>query len=104
MDKIDFDRLSVLDVISIASQHDSCIVFPTHDHAIALWPTIRQAMFDRHDRERVKPSKTALFMYRTRTTLRLWVPYERQPTQVMDYPEQRAKLLLLSPYARREAW
>jgi hypothetical protein len=103
LDKIEHHRLGVLDIISIASQQNACIVYPTHGHALAHWPIVREAMFDRHDRERVKPSRTSLLMWRTKTLLRLWVPYEREPTRAMDWEHLRAGFTLISPYDRTHA-
>lgn len=102
-DKIEHARVGVMDVVSLAAQHDTCVVFPTHQHAIDLWPRYRQAVIDRHGRPYVKPTKTAIYMGRTGTTLRLWIPYDREPTQPMDYEVNRRNFILVSPFSRREA-
>lgn len=92
-----------MDVVSIASQMNACVVFPTHDHAIHYWPRYKRAIQDQHEYRRVKTSRTSLYMFRTHTLLRMWIPYEREPTRAMDYEVFRNKFVLLSPYGRREA-
>lgn len=93
-------RVGVLDVIGSASLQNTCLVLPTLEHAIALWPKYREAAEAVH-KGRVKKTKTAVYMYRTRTTLRLWVPYSREPTMPLDVELWRRGFYFMTPY---NAW
>jgi len=73
---------SLSDVLAIGVLHDSCVVMPTHMHALYWWPTITQ-MFE--DRQPCQITKTAVYGQKTNTFVRLWVPYEHAPVQPMDF-------------------
>lgn len=75
---------SMLDVLAFATNRDTCVVLPTLDHAVFWWPRISD-MLDAYQPGLVNKSKTARFLQGTNTILRLWVPYEREPTQPMDF-------------------
>jgi hypothetical protein len=98
------DHLSVLDIVSIASQVSHvCLVLPTLDHATALWPVFLGAIRDRHGGKLfMKTSKTSTFMFATQTVLRLWVPYEREPTMWMDWHHERSQFITVSVYSRKD--
>lgn len=105
------ERAGVMDVISISAQHDTCLVLPTLRHAIALWPRYFTAVEDRHvwaiggghrPFKATQRTKTAIVMTDTKTALRLWVPYQRDPTMPMDWEINRRHYILISPYSRRD--
>jgi hypothetical protein len=97
------EKAGVLDVISISTQGRACLVLPTLQHAIALWPKYTEALEERYGEGRIRRTKTARIMPLSRgATLRLWVPYERDPTMPMDYWELRSGWQMVSPYLARD--
>lgn len=92
----------VLDVISYATQQRICLVLPTLLHAIELWPRYTDALEERAGTTIIKRTKTARIVVGTPGILRLWVPYEREPTQPMDFHQVRAGWDFISPYYRRD--
>lgn len=70
------------DVLSIGTQRDSCVVLPTLNHAAYWWPRIHD-MFA--DRQRVMRVKTGLVLQQSHMIIRLWVPYNLDPTAPMDF-------------------
>lgn len=78
----------VMDVVSAANEQNAVLVLPTLRHAIALWPRYREAFKDRHG-PLARMTKTAVALGTTGTTLRLWVPYARDPSMPMDHPLYR---------------
>jgi hypothetical protein len=93
------ERVSVLDTVSLSAQHDTVVVLPTHRHAIALWPEYIRAIRERHD-EAVTNTRTAIIMHRTRTVLRLWIPYNRDPSMPMDVERERRDFVMVTPYLK----
>jgi len=79
----------ILDVISIGSQRDCAVVFPTLNHALAWWPILRTAFIEYHGQGNIHGTKTAIVSIATNTAVRLWVPYAREPTLPMDYHVDR---------------
>lgn len=90
------ERVGYADLASISAQRNTCLVLPTLSHAIALWPLYREYVQSKH--KYTHSARTGLAMQDTRTMLRLWVPYEREPTQPMDNPYWRRDFYLVSPY------
>lgn len=76
---------SFLDVVSIFSLRDSCVIMPTLDTAIYWWPKIIEYVKMAHGEPYVVSTKTGVVSRRTKTALRLWVPYHRDPTMPMDF-------------------
>ncbi len=93
-------RIGVMDVVSISALWDTCLVLPTLRHAAALWPNYQKLVTELHDK--AKGTKTAVAMLDTHTVLRLWVPYTREPTMVMDEEPQRKGFELVTPYGKGE--
>lgn len=93
------ERTGVLDVVSISAQRYTCLVLPTLEHAISLWPYYQWAVTDAHPNHYHK-TKTAIGMTDTKTILRLWVPYTLQPTMPMDWDHFRKDFYLVSPYGK----
>ena len=88
-----------MDVVSIASHRNTCLVLPTLGHAVALWPRYRALVHSKM--EYLASTKTLLLLRDTHTVLRLWVPYEREPTMPMDQPVARHGFKFVSPYGGR---
>ncbi len=75
-----------LDIVSYFSQRDCCVVMPSLKHAIYFWPQITEYIKLRHGGDKyVVNTRTAVVSRRTQTALRLWVPYEPDPTMPMDF-------------------
>lgn len=72
-------RLSVLDVISEASQEDIVLVFSTHKAALWWWPKIMQAMKDTHGEDWITTTKSTIVSKRTQTMIRRWIAVEDLP-------------------------
>lgn len=88
----------VLDVVSYATQQRICLVLPTLWHAVELWPKYTDALEERCGVDRIRRTKTARVVLGTPGILRLWVPYERSPTQPMDFRSIRDGWDFISPY------
>lgn len=99
------ERAGLLDVRSSAWQQHTCLVLPTLGHALDLWPLYVAVTARGHSG--TQTTKTILIMRDTHTYLRLWVPYEREPTQPMDWEKSNGKLHeyhFVSPYGGRIQW
>ena len=75
-----------LDLVSYTAHGDTCLVLPTLGHAVAIWPVVRTMFRERHDERDLALTKASIVCKDTQTVMRLWVPYERDPTMQMDYP------------------
>jgi hypothetical protein len=71
------------DVRSLSALRDSCVVLPSLDHALWWWLEIK-VMIDDAEPDCLH-TKTAIIRRRSGTALRLWVPYEPEPTFPMDF-------------------
>lgn len=91
------EQIGFVDLASISAQRDTCLVLPTLSHAFWLWLYYREFVAERHLGHFYK-SKTSLVMQDTHTILRLWVPYEREPTMPMDWEPFRRDFYMTSPY------
>ena len=91
---------SFLEVYSSVSYKDTCVVLPTLDHALVYWPIYRTMFQELHDIDMVGTTRTAIISRRTHTALRLWVPFQRDPTMPMDFHEDqfRWRCDYMSPY------
>ena len=76
------DYAGMTDVLSHSAIRDSCVVLPSLWRAVELWPKI-QAMI--HANQPIVRTKTSIQMTKTRTVLRLWVPFSLSPTQPFDF-------------------
>jgi hypothetical protein len=99
----------VLDVVSMVNNHDTAFVLPTLQH-IDLWRVVRTAVNEIHGKDCVTNTKTACVLRCNHKALRLWVPYEPDPTMPMDF---RHKFVFFCDYVspfyypnelRRLAW
>lgn len=93
------DYAGFMDVLSLSAQQDTCLVLPSLRHAIELWPKYREALTEVHN-GRLHRTKTGVALFKTKTLLRLWVPYERDPTMPMDWPRLREDFAIITPYPR----
>jgi hypothetical protein len=96
---------SMLDVLSAGTRRDSCVVLPTHDHAVQWWTRIID-MFEDSQSGMIMRTKTAIILKGSQTAVRLWVPYEPDPTQPMDFVHEfvfRCDYLLLYGLVDRRA-
>ena len=98
------ERVGVIDILSISALRDTCVVLPTLKHAIALWPKYRKVIQESHGERNVVLTKTSVVMARTKTALRLWVPYSRDPTMPLDWVQNRRGFELITPYSKRDAF
>lgn len=92
------NNVSILDVISISAQRDAIVVLPTLRHAIHWWPRIIVAAKDKHGSKAIT-TRTAIVFHDTKTLVRLWVPYGREPTMPMDIARDRPGRELLNLYS-----
>jgi hypothetical protein len=86
------ERTGFWDVMSHASQHDTCVVFPTSEHAIALWPDYVLFAQDRFDH--IVNTRIRVVLRDTHTVMRWWVPG-------MDLDREYT---FVSPYGRSALW
>ena|SRR5215831_18914739 len=86
----------VMDVVSEVSQRDVCLVFPTLPSALAQWPTFISVLSEKHASGCVAKTRTAIVTRCNHRALRLWVPYEPEPTMPMD--SSRRGFHLMSTY------
>lgn len=91
------EQVGFCDLASISAQRDTCLVLPTLSHAFWLWLYYREFCCEYHNP--FYKTKTGVAFQDTRTQLRLWVPYEREPTMVMDFVDLRRDYYLVSPYS-----
>jgi hypothetical protein len=94
MDKVEY--IGFMDLRSHAALHDTCLVLPSLNHAFHLWLYYREFAVEGH--KSFYKTKTGVALRDTRTQLRLWVPYEREPTMPMDHERFRKGFVLVSPY------
>lgn len=80
--------IGYLDVYSHAIRRDTCIVFPNLDIAIPTWLILRTMMAEKLTVGNVTITKTSVVDRFHHTALRMWVPYEADPTQPMDFPHK----------------
>ena len=78
--------LGIHDVITMAGHRDTAYVLPTLPHALQWWRIVRTAMEESHGRACVTHTKTACVTRCNHRALKLWVPYEPDPTEPMDFP------------------
>jgi hypothetical protein len=92
--------VTISETISLLASGDVCVVFPTFNYALAKWPEYVQALQVLHGSEHIVVTKTAATSRKTKTTLRLWVPYATDPTMPMDFIQvrKRKKFTYVSPY------
>ena len=76
---------SFLDVLTMGNAHDVAVVLPTLPHAIHWWPRVTHMFKDYHGFDYLHVSKTGIVSFRSRTIIRLWVPYAPDPTMPMDF-------------------
>lgn len=74
----------MLDILAYGTNHDSCVVLPTLDHAVYWWPRIQQMFMERKNQHPIQ-TKTAIVLRGSRTAVRLLVPYEREPTMATEF-------------------
>lgn len=84
------------DVLTVGSQRDACVVLPNLQSALHWWPKIVTMFEEAHGPDNLRRTKTAIVM--RRTVVRLWVPYEKEPTMPMDTPEHRMGFEMLNLY------
>jgi len=100
---VKIERVGFLDLAAISAQQNTCLVLPTLRHANSLWIRYREFVAERHTN--VERTKTILIMRDSHTYLRLWVPYEREPTSPMDWEMKRNPYglgyVFVSPYGGR---
>lgn len=94
--------VSIEDCLSIAAQQDCVFILPTLPHAIVLWKSMLDAAVDRYTEEELHRAKTHIFFRPTGKVMRLWVPYEREPTMYMDSERWRKERAwyYMTPYHR----
>lgn len=101
-----YPNVTIEDVKTYGLQRDVCVVLPTLDHAVFWWSRIILMMEDAQPN--ILRTKTALVLRRTQTAIRLWVPYELEPTQPFDHRGewiyQFDYLLLYGLYRGRLKW
>lgn len=94
-------RAGMQDILSYGSSEDTCLVLPTLRHAVAIWPDVIAMFKDRHSD--IVTTRTALISRSSRTFLRLWVPYDREPTMPADTSRWRTQGIYVDQY-RRLRW
>jgi len=99
MPSLHIERVGFLDVASISAQRNTCIVLPTLGHALDLWPLYQVFVIRQHPNH-FHRTKTAVSFTDTKTFLRLWVPYAKEPTMPMDWAHFRKGFYLVSPYGK----
>lgn len=77
--------LGVIDIVSMLNRRDTAYVLPTLPHALQWWRIVRTAINEHHGSDCVTNTKTACVTKCNHRALRLWVPYEEDPTQPMDF-------------------
>jgi hypothetical protein len=89
----------VLDVVSMLNRRDTAYVLPTLAHALEWWRVVRTAVNEEHGKDCVTNTKTACVLRCNHRALRLWVPYELDPTQPMDFDNAfKSNCDFVSPY------
>jgi hypothetical protein len=79
-----YKNACMLDVLSASVNRDFCVVLPTLNHAVYWWYHIDK-MFNDYQPGLVVTTKTARFLRGSNIAVRLWVPYQPEPTQPMDF-------------------
>lgn len=79
-----------VDILSYTAQGDACLILPTLNHAINIWPIVRTMFREAHNERDLALTKTGIVCKDTQTVLKLWVPYDVDPTMPMDYPHDFA--------------
>jgi hypothetical protein len=93
---------SLLDIVGSAHRQPTCLVVPTLSHALVKWTTMGHIYRDHHNGAPFTSTKTA-FQCRTHYgLLRLWCPYEREPTMPLDWAVYRRGFKLMSTYYTEE--
>ena len=98
---------SMIDVLSVATLRDSAVVLPTLAHALFWWERIIPMFKERHGANYIQTTKTSVISNRTHTALRLWVPYQSDPTMPMDFRHEfkyRCDYLILYGLYKGELW
>jgi hypothetical protein len=97
------ENVGFLDIAASAAERDTAVILPTLDHAVYFWwPRLIEMFKDLHDEDMVVTTQTAIVLRNTRTALRLWVPYWREPVQPMDFRSEWHKFVYITPYKRGE--
>lgn len=94
------EYISISDAVSRMAERDTCFVLPTLKHALWWWERVNWCIRERHGAEWVTTTKTATVSKRTKTTMRLWVPYTPNPTMPLDTERHRRKFDFVTPYSK----
>lgn len=86
------------EVLSNLYWHDTCVVLPSLGHAIEWWPRVKEATETRYHRGLVVTTKSAIVVRKLHRVLRLWVPYEPEPTLPLDWSVNRRGFDMASLY------
>lgn len=97
------ERAGIEDIASAITYRSCALVLPTLDIAVFWWwPKIIRCLVDRHTQPAIVVTRTAITSRLTHTTLRLWVPYEPEPTMPLDWDVNRSEYALVTPYTRKD--